>query len=192
MVKITKVYTRTGDKGETSLAGKHRVSKTSARVTAYGTIDELNSFMGFAIAALLDQAFAETKTQCLQIQHELFNLGSQLAVLAQDRRANTPVVTLANVERLEQEIDAMNAHLPILNSFILPGGNEPSARLHLARTVCRRAEREMLRLHQQEPLDDSEIPYINRLSDWLFVAARYVISCSGDQEVLWKSNAGMA
>lgn len=191
MVRITKVYTKTGDKGFTRLAGGQEVSKTSRRVEAYGSVDELNACLGMAAELLRnDENLHLLLQQVKRIQNELFDLGSQLAVLAGDRRKNTPVIRPGDTERLEKEIDEMNDHLPMLNSFILPGGGEISARLHVARTVCRRAEREVVRLSETEPLDGPEIPYLNRLSDWLFVAARFAASKTGTGETLWNPNEG--
>ena len=186
MVKLTKIYTRTGDKGMTHLAGGHRVSKVSDRITAIGDVDELNAQIGFVIAACHDEELKKIVQQLKQIQNELFNLGSQLAVLHEDRRQNTPVIKLENIARLEEEIDEMNEALPSLMSFILPGGGEVGTRLHLARAVCRRAERTLLKLAQQAPLDNVELPYLNRLSDWLFVAARFVSKLTHHSEQLWQ------
>lgn len=186
MVKLTKIYTRTGDDGDTRLAGPHRVSKTHSRVEAYGTIDELNAHMGLAIAAL-DQAesLQRLRSQCLRLQNELFNAGTMLAVLPADRRDDTPCVSQLDIERLEQEIDAMNRHCPNLRSFVLPGGSELSARLHVARTVCRRAERLIVAARVDEDIDAVVACYINRLSDWLFVAARYSLVLADLPERLW-------
>ncbi len=187
MVRITKVYTRTGDQGMTRLAGGQPISKCSERIEAYGTVDELNAHLGVLAESLRQVPQLESlKKQILRIQNELFDLGSQLAVLKEDRRENTPVIRSGDVERLEREIDAMNAELPPLKSFILPGGGEISAQFHVARTVCRRAEREIIRLAEQEPLDGPEIPYINRLSDWFFVAGRFAALKTGAEETLWK------
>lgn len=187
MVRITKVYTKKGDKGMTQLAGGQQVSKTSARIEAYGGIDELNSALGSAAESLRDQiALAHLRERILRIQNELFNLGAQLAVLPEDRRKDTPMILKENIRKLETEIDEMNENLPHLTSFILPGGGEISARLHLARTICRRAERNTLRLSESEPLDGTEIPYLNRLSDWLFVAARFAARHTRIEETLWK------
>ncbi|MDF1655296.1 MAG: cob(I)yrinic acid a,c-diamide adenosyltransferase [Coxiellaceae bacterium] len=186
MVKLTKIYTRTGDKGLTHLAGKHRVKKTNCRVESYGTIDELNACVGMVVSGLEGNSkLGDLKTQCIRIQNELFNVGTLLAVLKQDRRDNTPRVTEGDVLRLENEIDAMNETLPTLKSFVLPGGSEASARLHAARTVCRRAERCILHAAGSEDIDDVVFCYINRLSDWLFVAARYCLSIEQKEEQLW-------
>lgn len=187
MVRITKVYTKKGDKGMTRLAGGQQVSKTSLRIEAYGGVDELNAALGLVAESLRNQpGLSQIRKNILRIQNELFNLGSQLAVLAQDRRKNTPVIQHEDIKRLESEIDEMNESLPHLTSFILPGGGEISARLHLVRTVCRRVERNTLRLSEAEPLDGTELPYLNRLSDWLFVTARYVAHEMGIKETLWK------
>lgn len=187
MVKITKVYTRLGDQGETHLAAGLRVKKSSLRIKAIGEVDELNSFLGWSIQVLK----TETNLQALlllmrQIQQELFNLGSQLAVLPSYRRANTPIIQMKDIERLEQEIDQYNEELSNLTSFILPGGGEVSTRLHITRSVCRRAEREILSLAEAEPLEETIIVYLNRLSDWLFVMARYVALKMGESETLWQ------
>lgn len=187
MVRITKVYTRTGDKGNTHLAGGQSIAKTAERIEAYGCVDELNSHLGLVAEALREETALEIlHGQILRIQNALFDLGSQLAVLPEDRRENTPVINEEDVKRLEDEMDEMNEGLPALTSFILPGGGELSARLHVARTVCRRCEREIIRLANLEELDGTEIPYVNRLSDWLFVASRYAAYKQGIEETLWK------
>jgi cob(I)alamin adenosyltransferase len=187
MVRITKVYTKTGDQGSTHLAGGQQVSKTSLRIEAYGGVDELNAQMGMVAESLNKMPrLKHLQKRIIRIQNELFDLGSQLAVLPEDRRENTPVIKPADIERLEHEIDEMNGQLPILKSFILPGGGEISARLHVARTVCRRIEREVIRLSEEDRLDDTEIPYLNRLSDWLFVASRFAALKSDTGERLWK------
>jgi len=187
MVRITKVYTKTGDGGSTHLAGGQRVSKTAQRVEAYGCVDELNAQMGLAAEVLRNSSkLGDVRRQIIRIQNELFDLGSQLAVLPEDRRENTPVIQIGDIERLEIEIDNMNEMLPTLKSFILPGGGEVSAQLHVARTVCRRAEREVIRLSETEPLDGTEIPYLNRLGDWLFVASRFAAFKNDIAETLWK------
>lgn len=187
MVRITKVYTKTGDKGETTLAGGQKISKLSPRIEAYGGVDELNAFLGIVGEYMkeLDQ-LTELHNSILRIQNELFDLGAQLAVLKEDRRSDTPVIKQSDIERLEQEIDEMNKNLSPLKSFILPGGGKISAYLHVARTVCRRIERGLVHLLNSESLDGVEIPYINRLSDWLFVASRYVSWKQGREENLWK------
>jgi cob(I)alamin adenosyltransferase len=187
MVRITKVYTKTGDNGMTRLAGGQQVSKASPRIEAYGGVDELNAALGLVAESLRElKKLVQLRGRILRIQNELFNLGSQLAVLAEDRRDSTPVIRKEDIQRLENEIDEMNEALPHLTSFILPGGGEIAARVHLARTICRRVERDTLRLSEKEQLDGTEIPYLNRLSDWLFVAARFVAKQMGIEETLWK------
>ncbi len=188
MVRITKVYTKTGDHGMTRLAGGQQIKKTHPRIEAYGCVDELNATLGVVIETLKDcpQVLLRLKAALLRIQNELFDLGAQLAVLAEDRRGNTPVISKRDVTRLEKEIDEMNEPLPPLTSFILPGGGLTATQLHVSRTVCRRAERQILRLSETDPLDGTEIPYINRLSDWLFVASRFAAHHQNIPETLWK------
>ncbi len=187
MVKITRVYTRKGDLGTTQLAAGVKIKKTSARANVMGDIDELNSFLGFAHVAIINEKkLIGLANKILRIQHELFNLGAQLAVPKNKRRVNTPQLSPTNIIQIEQEIDSMNQNLTSLNSFILPGGSEISARLHLARAICRRAERSLIVL-KPNTLDGSEIPYLNRLSDWLFVAARFCNHILQQKEILWKS-----
>lgn len=188
MVKITKVYTKQGDHGDTQLAAGKKISKTALRIEAIGCLDELNAITGFAAASLVDPKLKTLQQQLLQIQNQLFDLGAQLAVLPEDQRMNTPKITETDITQLETEIDNMNSILPALNSFILPGGGESSCRLHLARTVCRRAERIIVKLYHDENLVGIEIKYLNRLSDWFFVAARYAASQLNIQEFLWQPN----
>ncbi len=186
MVKLTKIYTRTGDAGETHLAGGHRIAKTSGRIHAIGDIDELNSWFGMIVVELKSiEHLSNLLMWCEQIQQQLFNLGAQLAILAQDRRANSPCITQENIDALEQHMDTMNEQLPTLTSFILPGGNRLSASMHIARSVCRRAERALCALHNETALNVLLIQYVNRLSDWLFVAARYVCQRCQVSETLW-------
>lgn len=187
MVRINKVYTRKGDGGTTRLAGGQKISKTDPRLEAYGGVDELNACMGLAAEAVQAEPRLGSLLEAMRrIQNELFDLGAQLAVLQADRRPDTPTVTAAQVKRLELEIDTMNAEVEPLRSFILPGGGEVAARLHLARTVCRRIERATLRLGEVEALDGTEVPYLNRLGDWLFVASRHAGWKLGKEEVLWR------
>jgi cob(I)alamin adenosyltransferase len=187
MVRISKVYTKKGDQGMTELAGGQKVSKSSARIEAYGGVDEINSAIGLVFESVRHhKKFYKFRKQLQRIQNELFNLGSQLAVLPKDRRKDTPIIIKENIQQLEKEMDEMNKKLPHLTSFILPGGGETSARLHLARTICRRVERNTIRLADGEPLDGTEIPYLNRLSDWLFVAARHISKKEKIEETLWK------
>jgi len=187
MVRINRVYTRTGDGGTTRLAGGQVVSKSHPRIEAYGTIDELNAFVGFAREMAQKAPYGEiVAKRLLRIQNELFDLGTELAVLPEDRRPDTPSLSPDSVERLEREMDEMNESLPPLTSFILPGGGEVSVRLHLARTVCRRAERAIVRLLEEgTELSPHLLRYLNRLSDWFFVASRYIAHLEGEKENLW-------
>ena len=185
MVRLTRIYTRGGDTGHTSLGGGQRVPKDSLRIEAYGTVDELNSVIGVAVAAGLHESMHD---QFFVIQQVLFNLGSDLCILEADKeRMPVPQIEPRHVEQLEGWIDAWNEELEPLKSFILPGGDLPSAHLHVARTVCRRAERITLALSREEPIGAQVIPYLNRLSDLLFVAARYQSKVSGKGDVLWDS-----
>ena len=166
-----KIYTKTGDKGDTSLIGGQRVPKTHERLEAYGSIDELNAWIGL----IADQDIAENhKTLLHNIQHQLFVIGFHLACPIQDLAATLPQLSVDEISSLEQAIDEMDAKLPKLKSFILPGGNTVSSYCQIARTVCRRAERNMLRITNFTPTE-SILIYINRLSDYLFVLARTFI-----------------
>lgn len=177
---MARIYTRSGDGGETGLLGGGRVPKDHARVEAYGTVDELNAVLGLARAAC---RHPELDARLARIQGELFALGADLA----DARSEVPARLGASaVERLEREIDAMDAELPPLHRFVLPGGGELGARLHLARTVCRRAERRVVRLAAVAPVPRDALRYLNRLSDWLFVAARWANARDGAAEVTWE------
>lgn len=189
-IRITKVYTRSGDQGQTRLAGGQALPKNHPRIEAYGTVDELNAQLGVVAELIKTQVdFADLLRQILRIQNELFDLGSMLAVLPQDRVAQMAVIAQKDIDRLEQEIDAMNDNLPHLKSFILPGGGSVSAALHVARTVCRRAERRLLDLQAVDQVDALVIPYVNRLSDWLFVAGRHASKIQGVAETLWQPGA---
>jgi cob(I)alamin adenosyltransferase len=185
MVRINRVYTRAGDTGTTALGGGQRVPKESLRIEAYGTVDELNSVLGVAIAAGLDPSMRE---RFHIIQQVLFNLGSDLCILEEDKeRLPVPRVEPRHVEQLEHWIDEWNEALEPLTSFILPGGDLAAAQLHVARTVCRRAERAVVALSREEPIGAEVVPYLNRLSDFLFVAARYQAKLAGVGDILWDS-----
>lgn len=188
MVVLNKIYTRTGDQGDTALSDGSRRAKDDARVTAYGTVDELNAVLGLAGLT----AGGDLAARLAAIQNDLFDLGADLSRpdMARDGEAGYPVlrVIAAQVERLEAEIDAMNADLEPLRSFILPGGTALAAHLHLARTVARRAERAAVTLAQGEEANPVAIRYLNRLSDWLFVAARQA-NDGGRADVLWVPGA---
>jgi len=189
MVTLNRIYTRTGDAGRTRLATGETVSKADARVEAYGAVDEANACIG--LARLHTTAEPELDAMLGRIQNEMFDLGADLATPpAPDDAAGRALRILdGQVSRIEAEIDAMNAELPPLASFVLPGGTPAAAALHLARTVCRRAEREAVRLAQSgAPVNAPALRYLNRLSDFLFVAARYA-NGRGSAEVLWQAGA---
>jgi len=190
MIILNRIYTRTGDDGTTALGSGERRPKYDLRVSAYGTVDEANAVIGVARLHLaqaqeLEQA-PVIDAMLGRVQNDLFDLGADLAVPQRDGKAERLRVLGTQVERLEQDIDALNAHLAPLTSFILPGGTPAAAHLHLARTVCRRAERLVVELASQpdEPVNDAAIQYLNRLSDFLFVAGRSV-NDNGARDVLW-------
>ena len=189
MVVLSKIYTRTGDAGDTALGDGARVPKYADRVAAYGTADELNAFVGVARLEAEDPDMDEALER---IQNDLFDLGADLCRpdMEKDAEAEFPPLRMAaeQVERLEIEIDAMNAGLEPLRSFILPGGTPLAAQLHVCRTVARRAERAATELAAQEPVNPSAVRYLNRLSDWFFVAAR-VANNEGLDDVLWVPGA---
>lgn len=182
MVKLTKIYTRGGDGGQTSLVSGARVPKHDARVEAFGTIDEANAVIGLARL----HTGGEEDISLARIQNDLFDLGADLATPGDDFTPSEMVLRVVQdqVDRLEREIDAMNAELSPLTSFILPGGTPASAYLHSARTIVRRAERCMTALGDIEPINPAALRYVNRLSDHLFVMARY-LNEKGAQDVLW-------
>ncbi|SDO14410.1 cob(I)alamin adenosyltransferase [Lutimaribacter pacificus] len=188
MVVLNKIYTRTGDKGETALGNGTRVAKHSLRVTTYGTSDELNSFVGVARLHAAD-GMAEALAR---IQNDLFDLGADMCTPDMDKdstREYPPLRMVAEqVARLEAEIDAMNGDLEPLRSFILPGGSALAAQLHVCRTVARRAERLAVELATVEPVNPDAVRYLNRLSDWFFVAAR-IANDNGKTDVLWVPGA---
>ena len=188
MVVLNKIYTRTGDKGETALGDGSRVTKHSLRVAAYGTVDETNATLGLARL----HASGDLDVQLASIQNDLFDLGADLCrpEAEGDATAEYPPLRMAaaQVDRLEAEIDAMNASLSPLRSFILPGGSALAAHLHLCRTVSRRAERLSVELAEVETINPDAVKYLNRLSDWFFVAAR-VANNNGADDVLWVPGA---
>ena len=189
-VGLSRIYTRTGDAGETGLVGGARVRKDSVRIEAYGTVDELNAWIGLARAAALDSppAAAPIAAALLRVQHQLFNLGSSLSTLPKDLRPGQPRVTDTEIAWLEAEMDRITASLPALRSFVLPGGSRLNALLHLARTVCRRAERITIALQSSEGGAELEVRYLNRLSDALFVWSREASRALGQPETLWQPN----
>ena len=180
-VRLTKIYTRGGDAGETSLGDGSRVSKLDCRIGAFGTVDELNAALGVVLAGDLP---GELRVPLERVQNELFDVGADLSVPwgVTDRLRVEQVM----IDRLEADCDACNADLPELRSFVLPGGTEAAARLHVARTVCRRAEREVLLGSQEVELNPLVLRYLNRLSDLLFILARAANAAAGAEEPLWK------
>jgi cob(I)alamin adenosyltransferase len=189
--RLTKIYTRTGDAGETGLVTGERVRKSDARIAAYGDVDELNSALGLVRAENRARpagapARDEIEGWLKQVQNELFLVGSDLACVLEKRPPQMKVVGDAETKRLEQQIDAMNAGLAPLTEFILPGGGELASRVHLARTICRRAERGVVALGDREPVDPATIRYMNRLGDFLFVLARHAAKGCGEPEELWQ------
>lgn len=190
MVRITRVYTRTGDKGDTALVGGRRVPKDSPRIEAYGTIDELNSIIGLARAFNDESRNAKARRfldeTLAKIQDELFDLGSELATPADAEYAGMYRVGDAEVKRLEALMDRCQKELTPLKSFVLPGGGKVGSFLHQCRTVCRRAEIDLLRLSRAEPLSEWPLKYVNRLSDLFFVLARWAAKQAGKREALWQ------
>ena len=184
MVRLTRIYTKTGDKGTTALGTGKRVPKHDSRVEAFGTVDEANAAIGIARLHTKDDADA----MLARIQNDLFDLGADLCAPEGEGAKDRLRIVDAQVERLEQEIDRMNAELAPLNSFVLPGGSAAAAHLHLARTIARRAERCITRLAEAEPVNPAAVRYINRLSDHLFVLARW-LNGKGAGDVLWKPGA---
>jgi cob(I)alamin adenosyltransferase len=181
------IYTKTGDDGDTALFGGGRVPKDHRRVEAYGAVDELNSFVGLALTSLIDDD-DDVRRGLLLIQNDLFALGANLATPGGDDsrpRPQTPDVPVARVETMEEWIDRATEQLPELRRFILPGGTEAAAMLHVCRSVCRRAERAVVALGREEPLDQGILPYLNRLSDLLFVWARLENFRAGQADVPW-------
>lgn len=187
MVVLNKIYTRTGDDGTTALGSGQRIRKDSARVAAYGTIDETNAAIGMARVHIAE-SHPELDAMLARIQNDLFDLGAELSVPATGEEQKTPrlEITAAQVKRLENEIDRLNAELQPLRSFVLPGGSPGAAALHMARTICRRAERLMVSLaaDPNETVSPVALQYVNRLSDLLFVASRYV-NDRGRSDILW-------
>ncbi len=177
--RLTKIYTRTGDEGTTGLGDGSRVRKDSLRVTAYGTTDELNSVVGMVLALPVPEVVRVVLTE---VQHHLFDLGGELCIPGHES------LTEAHVSWLERQLDQLNDELPALKDFILPGGGQAAAACHLARTVCRRAERCVISLGEEETLPSQSVIYLNRLSDLLFVIARVLARHEGGGEVLWQSN----
>lgn len=184
----TKIYTKTGDKGTTSLVNGKRIDKGDHRLDVYGTVDELNSHIGVLTSLLESYAFQGAERFLKTTQNHLFNAGSQLANTDNDMAKKLPQITTEHIAEIEKEIDEMSKELPELKSFILPGGNQLAAQAHVLRTVCRRAEREACRLAAHESVPEMVIPYLNRLSDYFFVLARFFNRNLGVEDVQWEKN----
>ena len=187
-IAINRVYTRHGDEGQTRLVGSQMISKAALRIDAYGTVDELNAYIGAARLSCIELKIESLPEVLHGVQNALFNLGSLLATLPQDLHPQQPQVDQEDIDRLEQQIDQCTAELPTLRNFVLPGGNRANTELHMARTICRRAERLCVKLKADETISDFVIPYLNRLSDALFVWSRWVVYQRGDEEHLWSPN----
>ncbi len=189
---INRVYTCKGDKGMTRLVGGQKVPKSQIRIDSYGTVDELNSFVGAARQTIAEQhpgeEFNDLSETLFRVQHELFNLGSILATKPEDVMEYMPRVTEIEIKALEDSIDSYNEDLPELRSFVLPGGTRLNVELHQCRTICRRAERLVVALMQTEELEEHAVAYLNRLSDAFFVWSRWAAVAAGTDEVLWEPN----
>ncbi|MBA4250843.1 MAG: ATP:cob(I)alamin adenosyltransferase [Chlorobiaceae bacterium] len=182
-----KIYTKTGDKGETSLFGGKRVTKDSDRIEAYGTVDELNSFLGLAIAEGLSK---KTESVLIKLQSDLFSLGSDLATpLDYDsKKISIPRISQEEISFYENMIDDFSTQLDEIQFFILPGGTKAASILHIARTVCRRAEREVVHLKHSEKINQNIVIFLNRISDFLFVLSRYENKISGNSDISWNKS----
>ena len=192
-IRINKVYTKNGDSGKTNLIGGALVDKDNLRIEAYGTIDELQTIIGACIVNIekldIDKNIKnDSKNIFFRIQNELFNLGSSLSRVKIDKNPNIPKISKDNVRQLEIEMDKINKSLSELTSFVLPGGSDVNAFFHIARTVCRRAERRCVTLSKESYIDDNIVPYLNRLSDHLFVFSRWYSDLIGCTENLWDPN----
>jgi cob(I)alamin adenosyltransferase len=189
MVRLNKIYTRTGDAGETGLGDGTRVSKADLRIEAYGTVDETNAVLGLVRLHTVNATYAKLDQMLARMQNELFDLGADLCVPDRGQALEYEPLRIQpnQYERVEHEIDDLNADLSALKSFVLPGGHAAAAYLHLARTVCRRAERHVVALQQTdgEHVSEGAVAYINRLSDFFFVASRWVNAKSGNGDILW-------
>lgn len=196
-MRITRVYTKTGDRGTTSLADGSRVSKADLRLETYGTVDELNTVIGLCRSSLQGSTQIQSAAQSLLdgwlecVQNDLFNLGGDLATPIAARWENMIVIGEMEIHRLENMIDELQKTLPPLKEFVLPGGTRLNAELHLARTVCRRAERFAVQLQDHAEINPQAVPFLNRLSDFLFVASRWAQKELGMSEVTWKKTGGL-
>jgi cob(I)alamin adenosyltransferase len=186
-----KIYTKTGDRGQTSLVGGTRVSKSDVRLEAYGTLDELNSVVGLVRTALsedgADAALRHLDPRLRRVQHALFNIGSHLACEDEKIRPHLPALAEVDVTALEADMDQWENELPPLKNFILPGGTELAARAHVSRTVCRRAERAVQRMIEHDlPVEENQAVFLNRLSDWFFLLSRIFNAAAGVADVIWE------
>lgn len=193
-MRLTKIYTRVGDRGQTLLASGAKIRKTAPRIEAYGSVDELNSFVGLLRDRLVEigEAFGDIESSLRRVQNELFDLGGELATPTEHLDVSRQsVVREAEVKRLEEEMDIWNEMLPPLANFVLPGGHSANSLAHVARTVCRRAERHVVRLRDEES-DVREVVgiYLNRLSDWFFVLSREISRRAQVEEVIWQQRRG--
>ena len=187
MPRITKVYTRSGDDGTTGLGGGQRIPKDSLRIEGYGTVDELNSVLGAAHCECTD---SQIKNWLQEVQNDLFHLGSDLCLLEEDKKKySVPQIEPRHVKRLEEMIDTCQEELSPLEEFILPGGTKGASLLHIGRTVCRRAERIVLTLSREDEVSEQVIPYLNRLSDLLFVLARFENLRNSVEDIFWNPSA---
>lgn len=187
-VRLSRIYTKTGDQGRTRLVGGQQVAKDDPRIETYGTVDELNAFLGLARVSSVEHSLHDLAAILLRVQHELFNLGSLLATRPEDLHPRQPRITDADVAQLEREIDQCNAELGPLKSFVLAGGTRLNAELHACRTICRRAERALVALARLEEVPPEALRYLNRLSDALFVWSRWASRAQGVADVLWQPN----
>ena len=192
-ITINKVYTRTGDSGNTGLVGGQRISKDDIRIESYGEVDELNTIIGdckYKVDSKVNECSElEALSNILyRIQHQLFNLGTTLATLPEDLNDQLPCITNSDIKQLEDEMDEFNKDLPTLHSFVLPGGSSINISLHKARTICRKAERRCVKLSKTSDLDSNVICYLNRLSDALFVWSRWANKIQGFEESIWNPN----
>jgi len=194
-MRLTKIYTKIGDKGSTMLASGKKIAKSHPRIEAYGTVDELNAFCGLLVDKLShsrEANFESLLSSLNKIQHELFDIGGELSTpLEHLDPTRQQVVDAESVHRLEREIDSMNEALPPLKNFVLPGGHELNSLAHIARTVCRRAERVAVSLSEADSIRTEPLIYLNRLSDWFFVAGRFISKQLGAEETLWSQNSRM-
>jgi len=193
-VRLNKIYTRRGDDGTTGLVGGERVSKGTLRLEAYGTVDELNSFLGLirstalSLRSNMKEVATDTEEVFSRLQNELFDIGSILATASGKQFEGMAQVTAEQVSYLEERMDHYQEVLEPLESFVLPGSGVLNSHAHVARTVCRRLERILVRLNEDEPVDEMLMAYVNRLSDYLFVYSRWVSRKCGEEELLWRSN----